>query len=177
MMGGRIWLESQPGRGSTFHFTARFRSARSAPPAPAESAASPAHEADPVPRALRILLAEDNAVNEKMAVHFLAKLGHQVVVARDGRQAVESFARERFDLVLMDVQMPEMDGLEAARVIRERELASGTHTPILALTARALKEDRERCLSAGMDGYLSKPVRVAELEEAIRQATAPVVHR
>jgi CheY-like chemotaxis protein len=106
-------------------------------------------------------------VNQTVAVHLLEKRGHRVAVAATGREAVETEAREPFDLILMDVQMPEMDGLEATAAIRERERPTGRHVPILAMTAHAMKGDREQCLAAGMDGYVTKPVRPEELWAAI----------
>ena len=108
---------------------------------------------------LHILLVEDNAINQKLALRLLQHGGHSVVCANDGRQALAAFGREPFDLVLMDVQMPNMDGFEATAEIRRLEAAVSRHTPILALTANAMKGDRERCLAAGMDGYVAKPLR------------------
>ena len=116
---------------------------------------------------LRVLLTEDNIVNQKLAVRLLEKRGHSVVVAGNGREALEALARERFAVVLMDVQMPEMDGFEATRRIRERERTTGEHVPIVAMTAHAMKGDRERCLEEGMDGYISKPLQPSELFEAV----------
>ena len=125
-------------------------------------------------RRLRVLLAEDNEVNQELAVRMLEKRGHAVTVAGNGREALAALGGGAFDLVLMDVQMPEMDGLEATAAIREREAGAGRHIPVIALTAHAMKGDRERCLAAGMDGYLSKPIRTAELSEAIaRLGLAP----
>jgi PAS domain S-box-containing protein len=118
-------------------------------------------------RPLHILLAEDNPVNQRLSVLLLEKLGHTVQVADDGREALAALEREKFDLVLMDVQMPEMDGLEATAVIRRREQGTGRHLPVLALTAHAMTGDRERCLSAGMDGYLAKPIQERELWQAL----------
>ena len=118
-------------------------------------------------RLFRILLAEDNPVNQKLMVSILQKWGHSVVVASNGREALEILKSEKFDLVLMDVNMPEMDGFEATAAIREKEKGTSGHVPIIALTAHALKGDRERCLSAGMDGYISKPIQTKELYEAI----------
>ncbi len=117
----------------------------------------------------RILLAEDNLVNRKVAVALLEKQGHRVTTAANGRIALERALRETFDLILMDVQMPGMDGLEATRQIREAERATGGHIPIVALTAHALTGDRERCLDAGMDAYVTKPIRAAQLLTAIRR--------
>jgi two-component system, sensor histidine kinase and response regulator len=117
---------------------------------------------------LRVLLAEDNAVNQRLAVRLLEKRGHRVTVAGNGREALEALEKESFDLVFMDVQMPEMDGLEATAAIREKEKTSGGHQPIIALTAHAMKGDREKCLAGGMDGYLAKPIRPQELEEILR---------
>jgi signal transduction histidine kinase/DNA-binding response OmpR family regulator/HPt (histidine-containing phosphotransfer) domain-containing protein len=117
--------------------------------------------------ALRILLAEDNEVNQELAVTILQKRGHRVVVANNGHEALSALGRETFDLVLMDVQMPEMGGFEAAAAIRENEKAAGGHIPIIALTARAMKGDRERCLEAGMDDYVSKPLQIDKLMRAI----------
>jgi two-component system sensor histidine kinase/response regulator len=118
-------------------------------------------------RSLSILLAEDNPVNQRLASRMLEKRGHRVVVSSNGREAVETLAKERFDLVLMDVQMPEMDGFEATIAIRDKEAASGTRLPIVALTAHAMKGDKERCLAAGMDAYLAKPIRPEELDELL----------
>jgi PAS domain S-box-containing protein len=107
---------------------------------------------------LRVLLAEDNPVNQEVAVRLLERRGHSVIVAENGRQALTAIERHKFDLVLMDVQMPEMGGLEATQLIREKEKSTGEHLPILAMTAHAMQGDRERCIAAGMDGYLAKPI-------------------
>lgn len=124
-------------------------------------------EAEQVHRPLRILLAEDNEVNQLVAVRLLKNRGHSVEVVNNGREALAALEREAVDLVLMDVQMPEMDGLAATEAIREREKLSGKHVPIVALTAHAMKGDREECLAAGMDAYVSKPLRPQALFEAI----------
>jgi len=116
---------------------------------------------------LRILLAEDSEVNQKLAVGLLTTHGHSVVVANHGREALEALAKEKFDVVLMDVQMPVMDGFEATHAIREREREEGGHVPIVAITAHALKGDSERCLEAGMDAYVSKPIRAQLLFDTI----------
>jgi two-component system sensor kinase len=118
-------------------------------------------------RCLKILLADDGLVNQRVARGLLERYGHQVVVANNGREAVEATERDRFDLVLMDVQMPEMDGFEATKAIRQREQATGLRVPIVAMTARAFKGDREKCLKAGMDSYLSKPIQPQVLYEMI----------
>jgi CheY-like chemotaxis protein len=118
-------------------------------------------------KALHVLLAEDNPVNQKLAVRLLEKRGHQVVLANNGKQALAALDKTAFDLVLMDVQMPEMDGLEATRLLRQREQATGKHQPVVAMTALVMKGDRERCIEAGMDGYLSKPIRQQELDEVL----------
>jgi PAS domain S-box-containing protein len=121
---------------------------------------------------LRILLAEDNAINRALALHLLEDEGHLVRVAENGREAVEAVASDELDLVLMDLQMPEMSGIEATAAIRERERDTGRHVPIIALTAHAMKGDRERCLAAGMDDYLSKPIMPDQLFAAIGRITA-----
>jgi two-component system sensor histidine kinase/response regulator len=118
-------------------------------------------------RRLRVLLAEDNAINRELVVRILSKRGHAVVVAANGKQAVSALESQSFDVVLMDVQMPEMDGFEATAAIRQKEKTNGAHVPIIALTAHAMKGDRERCLAGGMDGYLSKPVQAEELIKAV----------
>jgi CheY-like chemotaxis protein len=124
------------------------------------------------PGALRILLAEDHPVNRKVAVGMLEGLGHSVAVAADGAQALTALDKCTFDVILMDVQMPVMDGFEATAAIRARESAAGRHTPIIALTAHAMKGDRERCLDGGFDDYLSKPIRRAELVAALANLVA-----
>ena len=121
----------------------------------------------PSPCGLRILLAEDNRVNQTLAMRLLAKGGHTVVIAGNGHEALVKLGQESFDLVLMDVQMPEMDGFEATAMIRAREKATGAHIPIVAMTARAMSGDREKCISSGMDDYISKPVNLVELAGAI----------
>jgi signal transduction histidine kinase/ActR/RegA family two-component response regulator len=170
LMGGKMWLES-PWRdpetsrdvvGSSFHFTAQFRPGH-APVLEPISATLPA--AGP----LRILLAEDNAVNQKLAVRMLEKRGHTVVVAGNGLEALAILESQSFDLVLMDVQMPEMDGFQTTAAIRARERRTGGHLPIVALTAHAMMGDIERCLSNGMDGYLSKPIRFEEMDRTLGQ--------
>ena len=189
MMGGEIWVESQPGQGSRFHFTARFQQAAFLSPAPlpplaagcdgkpmqpelASSQLQP--QLDPANgHGLRILLAEDNAVNQKLAVYILEKRGYSVVVAANGFEVLRALQEQIFDLVLMDVQMPGMDGIETTLAIRETERNTGAHIPIVALTAHAMKGDRERCLAAQMDDYISKPLNRSELYAKIEKA----VHR
>jgi CheY-like chemotaxis protein len=124
-------------------------------------------------RPLRVLLAEDNVVNQRLAVRLLEKQGHMVFVACDGVKALEALERDRFDVVLMDVQMPVMDGVEATAAIREKEKRTGDHIPIVAMTAHAMAGDRQRFLGSGMDGYVSKPVRSQELFDAIETVLAP----
>jgi PAS domain S-box-containing protein len=129
-------------------------------------------------RKLRVLVAEDNAVNQELAVRLLEKQGHTVAVAGNGREALDALDKATsrgFDVVLMDLQMPEMDGLEATAAIRQKEKATGRHLPIIAMTAHALKGDRERCLAAGMDDYLAKPIQAKELLAAVEGAVLPAV--
>jgi|YNPMSStandDraft_1061717.scaffolds.fasta_scaffold10405_2 PAS domain S-box-containing protein len=132
---------------------------------PSEVAAE-APEAPALPP-LRVLLAEDSLVNQKLAVGLLERYGHTVIVAKDGREALAAWQSQPVDVILMDIQMPDMDGLEATAAIRQREAQRGGHVPIIAMTAHAIKGDRERCLAAGMDEYLSKPIRLNQLLEAI----------
>ena len=127
------------------------------------------HAAVASDRPLRILLTEDNPINQTVATRMLEKRGHSVRVAHNGREALSALEHEPFDLILMDIQMPEMDGFEATAAIRERERSTGAHIPIVAMTAHAMNGDRERCLGAGMDGYVSKPIRLPELLNAIDQ--------
>jgi two-component system, sensor histidine kinase and response regulator len=120
----------------------------------------------------RVLLAEDNAVNQTLAVRLLEKRGYGVKVASDGLEALEAFEKEQFDIILMDIQMPGMDGFEATAGVREKEKITGGHIPIIAMTAHALKGDEERCLAVGMDGYVSKPIRTTELFSTIERLLA-----
>jgi two-component system, sensor histidine kinase len=156
LMNGLIWVESRLGYGSTFHFTATFAACRELPASLQPASAEWAAPVTTVRR--RILLAEDNIVNQQVACGLLGDRGHSVIVAANGREAIDAIARERFDLVLMDLQMPVMGGFEATHIIRERERSSATRLPIIAMTAHAMAGDQERCLAAGMDGYLPKPI-------------------
>jgi CheY-like chemotaxis protein len=127
---------------------------------------------------LRILLAEDNLVNQRLMTRLLEKRGHRVVLAADGHKALAALETHSYDLVLMDIQMPEMNGMEATARIREKEKITGGHQPIVALTAHAMKGDQELCLAGGMDGYLAKPIRAEELDQILNryvgQGTASV---
>jgi signal transduction histidine kinase/HPt (histidine-containing phosphotransfer) domain-containing protein len=172
LMHGRIWLESAPGQGSTFHFTVRFGVAHRA------SGAASFRRNAPLPgrtgqlgetRALAVLLVEDNSVNRRLAQIVLARRGHAVTAVDSGAAALEALRHGRFDLILMDVQMPGMDGIDTTRAIRESEQRRGGHVPIIALTAHAMATDRERCLRAGMDGYLVKPIQPEALLDAIER--------
>ncbi|MGB7762012.1 MAG: ATP-binding protein [Bryobacteraceae bacterium] len=161
LMGGEIGVESQPGRGSAFVFTAHFAQAHMVAPA---SGPLPARTpAMPIARPQCILVAEDNPINQTVIARTLEKAGHRVALAKNGRETLELWAASCFDVIFMDVQMPEMDGLEATREIRRRERDSGRRICIMAMTANAMSGDRERCLSAGMDGYFTKPMRAQEI--------------
>jgi CheY-like chemotaxis protein len=166
-MGGRIGVESQIGCGSTFRFTVNVGVC--APELddgrPVETSPPPAAPLPP----LRILLAEDNLVNQKVARRLLENAGCEVTAVGDGHAALERWAAGQFDVIFMDVQMPGMDGFAATEAIRARERGTGIHIPIVAMTALAMTGDRERCLSAGMDGYISKPVDRGELTEVLHR--------
>lgn len=176
LMQGNIWLESELGAGSTFHFTVQLGVAdpntkRSTPPEPEPVRAQETDENGTeayLTRKLRVLIAEDNPVNQQLIQKFLKKQGHATALAGDGCEAVHLWEQDpNFDVVLMDMQMPNMSGIEATAEIRRQEEGSGRHIPIIALTASVLKGDRERCLAAGMDGYLTKPIHRNELFAAL----------
>ncbi len=173
LMGGTLSVESAVGQGSTFTFTLRCgRPSTAAGQVPSRPEPPLARRGPP--RGLYILLAEDNPINQALAVRLLQKYGHRVVVANNGREALARLENEPspgFDVALMDIQMPEMDGLQALRAIRQREQSTGRRLPVIALTAHAMKGDRERCIAAGADDYVSKPIRTAELLAALDAVT------
>jgi len=166
MMGGRIALESEPDRGSTFSFTTKF-GRTAATPLPQRPAAPVVQVA--AARPLRVLLAEDTPANQKLVVRILAKRGHEVQVAENGAKAVDLAQSQAFDVVLMDVQMPVLDGFQATIAIRGLQQQTNRRVPIIAMTAYAMKGDQERCLAAGMDAYLSKPISSRELVEVVER--------
>ena len=175
-MGGTIWVESEIGKGSTFHFIAELKMQASANSAEATTStikAAPGAAEVKKQNQRRVLLVEDNAVNQTLALRLLERKGFAVTVAGDGQAALDELEKSRFDIVLMDIQMPRMDGLTATAAIRAKEKETGEHLPIVAMTAHALKGDQERCLAAGMDSYLSKPIRTTELFAKIDELTLP----
>jgi signal transduction histidine kinase len=165
LMGGRIWVQSEQGQGSTFHFTVQLGAAKPMQPLPASVVTQAPASAV---RSLRILLVEDHPVNQLLATTLLQKWGHTVVLADNGQKAVDLFPSQPWDLVLMDMQMPVMGGLEATQLIRANE-PSGHRTPIIAVTANAMEADRQACLQAGMDDFLSKPFNSAALQDLLAQ--------
>jgi len=182
MMQGRMWLESELGKGSSFHFTARFdlqkvslALASGVELAPRKISTNTNAKGPPglTRTSAKVLVAEDNAVNQRVAVGLLKKAGYSVVVAENGKVALHLLEAQAFDLILMDVQMPEMNGYEATAEIRRRERLTGHHIPIIAMTAHAMVGDKEQCLNAGMDRYVSKPVRESELLSAVEHSLLP----
>ena len=170
LMGGGIRVQSRLGEGSCFRFSVPLPVAELAAAAPAQAAPPPEVAAAPGSGGpLRVLLAEDNLVNRQLVVRLLEKRGHRVDTAENGREACEAFHRQSYDVILMDVQMPEMTGIEATAAIREAERGTGQHIPIIAMTAHAMNGDRERFLTSGMDGYISKPILVKDLTDALEK--------
>jgi CheY-like chemotaxis protein len=159
MAGGKIWVESQEGAGSAFHFTMPFPLAE--PPEPPNPYRGECHRPASAPRS--ILLVEDDEVSRTLISALLAQRGHTVTLAGSGPEALSLIEHGAFDVALMDVQMPGLDGLQTAAAIRNLERVIGGHIPIVAVTANAMKGDRERCLEAGMDAYLSKPFQTNDL--------------
>ena len=175
-LGGSMWVESEPDQGSVFHFTIRCRQATGALASALESR-SPEALAAPDPQLseslpLRILIAEDNSVNQRVALLLLEQLGYSADVAANGYEVLTALHRQPYDIVLMDVQMPDMDGLEATRRI-QAEWPEARRPRVVAMTASALIADRNACLSAGMDGFLSKPILIRELQAALRNVAGP----
>jgi CheY-like chemotaxis protein len=164
-MGGRLWVESQHHQGSTFHFTVEFQDA--AAKLPALDCGSEHSDAAAEPKSLRILLAEDNLINQKLVARLLEHKGYQVTAVGNGREALAELDRKKFDLVLMDIQMPVMDGYECAAEIRKREQPSGSRIPIIALTAHYTAEKHPCRPDCGVDEYVFKPLRPKQLFDAI----------
>ena len=171
LMGGEITVESELGSGSVFRFYVKTRRV-AAPPHPAGVIASDASQGATSRTCLHLLLAEDNVVNQKVAAGLLSRLGHTLVVVGNGRLAVERTEAEEFDVILMDLQMPVMDGWTATRQIRERDGPRGAYIPIIALTAHAMSEAHERCIASGMDSVVVKPFVPAQLYDAIEQVVS-----
>ncbi len=179
MMKGKIWVESEVGKGSTFHFTAMFGVAPESvkQEIPEEIVNSEYESTDDRSiyeerKKVHILLAEDNEINQKFAVHLLEREGYKVTTVNNGREAINAFENQPFDLVLMDIQMPEMGGFEATAAIRKKEKETGTHMPIIAMTAYAMSGYRGKCIEAGMDGYISKPLNKGEFYKILQKLTA-----
>jgi CheY-like chemotaxis protein len=180
-MNGKIWVESELGQGSRFYFIAVFevpelthQSAHQPTPTATNVAADTVAKPTARESALRILMAEDNLVNQRLAMRLLQKQGHNVTVANNGREAIRVLEQSNweFDCILMDIQMPEMDGLEATKAIRKIESSGNAHLPIIALTAHALERDKELCLSAGMDRHLTKPIQMEVLLSVLEEVAA-----
>lgn len=172
LMGGRIWADSDPDRGSTFHLTLPLDMADDDTELPRSSSDRSGGEVERLSAApMRVLLAEDNRVNQKFAQRLLEQWGHEVVIAADGQEAIDAWTDQPPGLILMDVQMPRVSGLEAASDIRQKE-TDDARVPIIALTAHATPDDRTTCLAAGMDGYLTKPIAAGELFDAVEAVAA-----
>ena len=169
MMGGSITVVSEPGQGSTFSFTIRCARAGHAPATDASNEIWTPAAVRRTGNNRRVLVAEDNPVNQLLIIRLLEQRGFQVVIAANGRAALAAIHEQHFDLVLMDVQMPELDGLQATRLLREQERSTGKYLPVIAMTAHAMQGDREKCLDAGMTAYVAKPVRPEELFALIDQ--------
>jgi PAS domain S-box-containing protein len=167
LMGGEITVNSEPGRGSTFAFTVGLGQQAHPPETRAAGEWEQTQTPAPVARPLRILVAEDNEFNAQLLEQLLGRAGHSVRLASNGREALRLADEGHFDLLLLDVHMPELDGFQVVRALRERERTSGSRLPVIALTARSRKEDRERCLAAGMDDFLAKPIQAADLWAAM----------
>ncbi|MGA1197012.1 MAG: ATP-binding protein, partial [Candidatus Latescibacterota bacterium] len=163
LMGGKIWVTSDVGHGSQFSFTATFKKANATSDTDTQKQLTLAHTD------LHILTVEDNPTNQLFTQQILEKLGCRVIVAKNGQEAVSHCKKNTFDLILMDGQMPVMDGFEATQIIRKHEAIHNKHTPIIALTAHALSDDRKRFLDAGMDDYLSKPFTPGQLIDTINR--------
>ncbi|MDG1875698.1 MAG: ATP-binding protein [Mariniblastus sp.] len=171
-MNGELRIKSKPGEGSTFSFSAEFDVAHQSNNADDNRWENFKDTLPNLEQSRRILLAEDNLINQRVAVGFLEERGHQVVVVDDGRKAVDAVTSEPFDIVLMDVNMPGTDGIEATKAIRKSEIGTTLHIPIIAMTASVMKGDRENCLESGMDSYISKPINSQELLRAVEAIPA-----
>lgn len=167
LMGGRIWAQSVPKKGSTFCFTIEAEVAATGKYVRSNGKVRPQLESLAEQYPMRILVAEDNPSNQKMLLEMLQKMGYRVDAVADGREVLLSLERQHYDLVLMDIKMPEMDGINAAKEIRQRWHDNGPK--IIAVTAYALAGDREKCLEAGMDDYISKPVSKRGLAEVLKK--------
>jgi PAS domain S-box-containing protein len=172
MMNGSIWVESKKGKGSTFYFTVKLEIGNKN----MKPAAKAASEISKTEHLLRILLVEDDIVNQFVITRMIEETNHKVIVANNGVEALDILNNETIDVVLMDIQMPEMDGIEATRLIRKKEKASGRHIPIIAITAYALHGDREKFISLGMDDYIAKPIQIGSFLSVLEKTAQAIVN-